>query len=55
MGTSRPCVRHLDLNLNTDYRQYSMVVPTFVRQALASEPLLVHGDGAQSRYFNPCA
>ena len=31
--------------------QYGMVVPNFVRQSLAGEPLQVHGDGAQSRCF----
>jgi UDP-glucose 4-epimerase len=31
--------------------QYGMVVPTFVRQALAGEPLTVFGDGTQSRSF----
>jgi UDP-glucose 4-epimerase len=31
--------------------QYGMVVPTFVRQALAGEPLTVYGDGQQSRCF----
>lgn len=31
--------------------QYGMVVPTFVRQALANEPLTVFGDGQQSRCF----
>ena len=31
--------------------QYGMVFPSFVKQALAGEPLLVHGDGAQSRCF----
>lgn len=31
--------------------QYGMVVPNFVRQALAGEPLQVHGDGTQSRCF----
>jgi UDP-glucose 4-epimerase len=30
---------------------YGMVVPTFVRQALAGKPLTIHGDGAQSRCF----
>jgi UDP-glucose 4-epimerase len=30
---------------------YGMVVPTFVRQALAGEPLTVFGDGTQSRCF----
>jgi UDP-glucose 4-epimerase len=31
--------------------RYGMVVPTFVRQALAGEPLTVHGDGSQTRCF----
>lgn len=31
--------------------RYGMVVPTFVRQALAGEPLTVYGDGTQSRCF----
>ena len=31
--------------------QYGMVVPNFVRQALAGEPITVFGDGAQSRSF----
>ena len=30
---------------------YGMVVPRFVRQALAGEPLTVYGDGAQCRCF----
>jgi UDP-glucose 4-epimerase len=30
---------------------YGMVVPSFVRAALAGQPLLVHGDGTQSRCF----
>jgi UDP-glucose 4-epimerase len=30
---------------------YGMVIPTFVRQALAGEPLTVHGSGAQTRCF----
>jgi len=32
--------------------QYGMVLPTFVRQALAGEPLTVYGDGRQSRCFS---
>jgi UDP-glucose 4-epimerase len=31
--------------------QYGMVIPNFVRQALAGEPITVFGDGTQSRAF----
>ncbi len=31
--------------------QYGMVIPNFVRQALASQPITVFGDGSQSRSF----
>lgn len=31
--------------------QYGMVLPTFVRQALAAEPITVYGDGRQRRCF----
>ena len=31
--------------------RYGMVVPRFVRQALANEPITVYGDGEQSRCF----
>ncbi|HKY19602.1 MAG TPA: GDP-mannose 4,6-dehydratase [Vicinamibacterales bacterium] len=31
--------------------QYGMVLPSFVRQALANEPITVFGDGRQSRSF----
>jgi UDP-glucose 4-epimerase len=31
--------------------QYGMVIPNFVRQALAGQPITVFGDGAQSRSF----
>lgn len=30
---------------------YGMVVPRFIRKALNNEPLVVHGDGSQSRTF----
>jgi UDP-glucose 4-epimerase len=31
--------------------RYGMVLPNFVRKALANEPLIVHGDGSQTRSF----
>jgi UDP-glucose 4-epimerase len=31
--------------------RYGMVLPTFVRQALAGDPMTVHGDGSQTRCF----
>ena len=31
--------------------RYGMVIPNFVRQALAGEPLIVHGTGEQTRSF----
>jgi UDP-glucose 4-epimerase len=31
--------------------RYGMVIPTFVKQALAGRPITVHGDGNQSRCF----
>lgn len=31
--------------------RYGMVIPSFVRRALANEPILVHGDGSQTRSF----
>jgi UDP-glucose 4-epimerase len=31
--------------------QYGMVVPTFIKQAMANRPLTVHGDGTQRRCF----
>jgi UDP-glucose 4-epimerase len=31
--------------------QYGMVIPRFVEQALAGEPLEIHGDGTQTRCF----
>ncbi len=35
--------------------QYGMVIPTFVRQALAGEPITVFGDGCQQRSFTHVA
>jgi UDP-glucose 4-epimerase len=34
-----------------DYKGYGSVVANFLRQALAGEPLTVHGDGTQTRCF----
>jgi UDP-glucose 4-epimerase len=31
--------------------RYGMVIPTFVRQGLAGQPITVHGDGTQTRSF----
>jgi UDP-glucose 4-epimerase len=31
--------------------QYGMVIPTFIKQALAGRPITVYGDGTQSRCF----
>ena len=31
--------------------QYGMVIPNFVAQALTGDPLVIHGDGGQSRCF----
>lgn len=31
--------------------QYGMVLPNFIRQALANQPITVYGDGAQTRCF----
>lgn len=31
--------------------RYGMVIPNFVRRALQNEPLVVHGDGSQTRSF----
>ncbi len=35
--------------------QYGMVVPNFVRSAVKNEPLIVHGDGSQTRCFGHVA
>jgi UDP-glucose 4-epimerase len=35
--------------------QYGMVIPTFVRQALAGQPITVFGDGTQTRSFTSVA
>jgi UDP-glucose 4-epimerase len=35
--------------------RYGMVIPNFVRQALAAQPITVHGDGSQRRCFTDVA
>lgn len=35
--------------------QYGMVIPSFVKQALANKPITVYGDGTQSRCFTHVA
>jgi UDP-glucose 4-epimerase len=35
--------------------RYGMVLPRFVRQALAGEPITIYGDGEQSRCFSDVA
>ena len=35
--------------------RYGMVIPTFVKQALAGDPITVYGDGSQSRCFTHVA
>jgi UDP-glucose 4-epimerase len=35
--------------------RYGMVIPRFVRQALAGAPITVYGDGRQTRSFTDCA
>jgi UDP-glucose 4-epimerase len=34
-----------------DFKGYASVIANFIRQALAGEPLTVHGDGTQTRCF----
>ena len=47
-GRDRPALQHRRAPPD---RRYGMVVPTFVRQALAGQPLTVYGDGTQRRCF----
>ncbi|MCW2715753.1 MAG: NAD-dependent dehydratase, partial [Frankiales bacterium] len=46
------CLRYFNsYGPRTESRGYGSVVATFLKQALAKEPLTVHGDGQQSRCF----
>ncbi len=52
-ATGVPCVilRFFNVVGPRQTGQYGMVVPRFVAQALAGEPITVHGDGTQRRCF----
>lgn len=51
-GLSASIVRYFNsYGPRIDYRGYGSVVANFIRQALANEPITVHGDGSQSRCF----
>ena len=45
------CVRLFNTTGPRQSGAYGMVLPTFVRQAIANENLTVHGDGVQTRCF----
>ncbi|MEM7165577.1 MAG: GDP-mannose 4,6-dehydratase [Planctomycetota bacterium] len=45
------CVRLFNVVGPRQTGQYGMVIPNFVRQAIAGEPVTVFGDGTQSRCF----
>jgi nucleoside-diphosphate-sugar epimerase len=49
---SYACSKAIDEFLALAYwREYGMVIPTFVKQALSDRPITVYGDGKQSRCF----
>ena len=50
-GARISCVRLFNTTGPRQTGAYGMVLPTFVRQALANEDLTVHGDGVQTRCF----
>ncbi len=50
-GAAIVCARFFNTVGPRQTGQYGMVVPRFVRQALAGEPLTVYGDGSQTRCF----
>jgi len=45
------CLRFFNTVGPRQSSRYGMVIPTFVRNALAGAPLTVHGDGTQTRCF----
>ena len=50
-GLPAVCARFFNTVGPRQVGDYGMVLPRFVRAAMAGEPLLVYGDGAQSRCF----
>ena len=51
-GLSVSIVRYFNsFGPRIDFKGYGSVIANFIRQALAGEPLTVHGDGTQSRCF----
>lgn len=51
MGLPATIVRLFNTVGRRQTSRYGMVIPTFVRQALNSDPITVHGDGDQRRAF----
>jgi UDP-glucose 4-epimerase len=54
-GLSVVIVRYFNIIGPRQRGQYGMVVPRFVQQALAGEPITVYGDGNQTRSFTDVA
>jgi UDP-glucose 4-epimerase len=50
-GTPTVIVRLFNTVGPRQSNRYGMVIPNFVRRALRNEPLVVHGDGSQTRSF----
>jgi nucleoside-diphosphate-sugar epimerase len=50
-GTPAVIVRLFNTVGPRQSNRYGMVIPNFVRRALQNEPLVVHGDGSQTRSF----
>ena len=50
-GTPAVIVRLFNTVGPRQSNRYGMVIPNFVRRALQNEPLIVHGDGSQTRSF----
>jgi nucleoside-diphosphate-sugar epimerase len=50
-GLKATCLRFFNTTGPRQTGRYGMVLPSFVTAALNGEPLMVHGDGSQSRCF----